>query len=69
MYMIIYKNQILNIFNYNIFKIVKHVKFNARKSHISKNINAFKNLTAKMSDLNDFLAGVLSAISCVGYMG
>ena len=35
---------------------------------MSRNINAFKNLTAKMNDLDDFLAGVISAISCVGYV-
>ena len=28
---------------------------------MSRNINAFKNLTAKMNDLDDFLAGVTSA--------
>ena len=35
---------------------------------MSRNINAFKNLIAKMNDLDDFLAGVTSAISCAGYV-
>lgn len=36
-----------------------------------KNINVFKNLNAKMSDSDDFLAGVTFAVSslqCVGAM-
>ena len=36
---------------------------------MSRNINAFKNLIAEINDLNDFLAGVTSAISCVGVCG
>ena len=42
----------------------KLAKPSTRKYYALRNINAFENLTAKMSDLDDFLAGVTSLI-CV----
>ena len=58
------KNQILNVSYYDTLKVVEYIKLNARKSLISKNINAFKNIIAKISDLNNFLAGVIFTTSC-----
>ena len=59
-----YRNRIIERLA-KLIKLVKLAKPSTRKYCTSRNINAFKELSAKMSDLDDFLAGVLLGVSYV----
>ena len=47
---------------YLLLKSAKPAKPSTRKYQVLRNINAIKDLTAKMSDLDNFLAGVISLV-------
>ena len=52
-------------------KIAKPAKSGTREYVMLRNINAFDNLSAKMSDSDDFLAGMtftIPSLQCVGTM-
>ena len=54
---------------YLLLKSAKPAKPSTRKYQVLKNINAIVELTAKMSDLDDFLAGVTSTLHAMAGVG